>query len=780
MVNKAGPRQNSDERLRSRWHRWAEWVLRFRIWILSGAAVLTLGFAWQALQLRSQWNENEELSIWDEDVTHFREFDARFGGQEYLLVLLQSETVFTPDVLSHLSDLTERLREVPHAVDVMSLSTVPCMRGTGPDARMELFLPESPASREEAQQLRQEAMDHPLWVGTLVSADGRIACINVLLPSLSDDVNERMEAATAVRDILTRHPHPDVQWYVTGYSPLALDMQRALQSDLRRFLLLTPLLILGCLFWAFHTWRGMWAPALVIVTAVIWTMGALAASGGTLNIGTILLPTLIAVNGLSYSIHLLNSYHEACSRGSNHRKILVRTLVLLGPPLLMAAGTTAIGFGSLSLSELSSLRQLGIFSAVGVILAAVLCVTLVPGLFSLLPLPPRKAHRHHSVRLLRRGLWRLADIVNRDRGVIPLVLVILLALSAVGISRIQVETQMSLYLPESAPAIQGLQVVEENLSGFYVLELELMGEPGVFHEPWALQEIDRLQRQVAELDGVDQVASVNDLFREVHQARTGSSAGSGAGRLPETEGQIAEYGLLVSLSGNGGVMDSFLTPDGSAARISVRIRTMSTAAHLRLIRAVERLAEPQLDPRLSMTTTGMVKLFAVRLHALIRSLFKSFALCFVLIAVLMMLLLRSLRAGLCSMIPNVLPVVLGFGLMGFLGIPLSASTVMIASVGIGIAVDDTIHLLMRYRRERATGRTPESSVRHTLLGTGRAMVFSSLGLTVGFTILIFSQFRPNREFGLLIAFIMVVALLSDLFVTPYLVRVFHLFQRRKS
>jgi len=778
MLKKAEPRR--EDIASARWHRWAEFVLRRRIPILAFAALLTLGLTWQAFQLRTQWNENEELSAWDEDVIRFREFDARFGGQEYLLVLLQTEQVFTPDVLSHLSDLTERLRDVPNAEGILSLATVSCMRGSGAEARMMPFWTDSPEDREPMSRLRAEALSHPLWVGTLLSSDGRTACINVLLPSLSEDVNMRMESTSAVREILRLNPHPDVQWFVTGYSPLALDMQNALQSDLRRFLVLTPLLILGCLFWAFHTWRGMWAPALVIGTAVVWTMGALAASGGKLNIGTILLPTLIAVNGLSYSIHFLNGYHESCARGTDHRKILIRTLVLLGPPLLMAAFTTAIGFGSLSLSELSSLRQLGIFSAVGVLLAALLCIALVPGLLSFLPLPARRAHRQRSVRLLRRGLWRVADMVNRDRWIIPAVLVIVLGLSAVGISRIQVETQLSLFLPESAPAIQGLQVVEENLSGFYVLEMEVTGEPGVFHEPWALQQIEELQQQIEELDGVNQVTSVNDLFKEVHQARTASPEAGGANGLPETGGQIAEYNLLFSLSGNGKTLHSFVTPDGSVARVSARISTMSTAGHLRLIDEVERLAALQLDPRLELTTTGTLKLFAFRMHALVRSLFKSFGLCFVLIAVLMMIQLRSLRAGLCSMIPNVLPIVLGFGLMGFLRIPLSASTVMIASVGIGIAVDDTIHLLMRYRRERTSGRSPESSVRRTLLGTGRAMVFSSLGLTVGFTILMFSNFRPNREFGMLIAFIMVVALLSDLFVTPYLVRALRLFSKESS
>ncbi len=760
-----------------RLRRWAERVLRFRIPILAVAAGLAVLMGWQAAGLRSEWNEQEELSSGDPEVVCFRQFLERFGGQEFLLVALRTDDVFTPEFLGYLRDLTEALRDVPHAADVVSLASVPLVRGAGGAARVEPFFVDPPATRAEADRLRREALEHPLWTGNLVSADGRTACINVMLPALNTNVNERLESVAGAREILRRNPHAGVVAHCTGLSPLASDMRAALNGDLIHFLWLTPVLVLLCLFWAFRTWRGVWAPGIAIGMAVLWTMGLLAARGGALNACTVMLPTLIAVNCLSYSIHLVNAYHEACARGGAHREILVQTMVHMLPALFMAAITTAIGFGSQMLSDLHSLRQLGLFSAAGILLSCGLCLVLVPALLSGLPLPQASAHRHRAVRSLRIGLWRTAAFVNGDRWKIPVVLVGLLVLAAAGIGRIRVETQWSRYLPEAMPSIQGLRAVEKNLAGFYVLELELEGAPGTFREPWALRAIDRLQRQVAGLPGVDQVVTAADFFREVHRVRHPASADPSG--LPETAGQIAEYRLLFSVSGYGEFDRSFLTADGRAARLSVRIGNMTTAEQLRLIGAIERFAAQDLDSRLTLRTTGVVKLFAVKVHALVRSLSKSFGLSFLLIAVLMSLQLRSLRAGLCSMIPNVLPIALGFGLMGFLGIPLSASTVMIASVGIGIAVDDTIHFLLRYRRELGAGQSPAGAVRRTLLGTGRAMVYSSLGLAAGFSILAFSRFRLNREFGLLTAFILVVALLADLFATPYLVRAFRLFRKEK-
>lgn len=762
----------------ARMRRFVETLLRFRFAVLAAALVLTVLLGGQATRLRTDWNEQEELSVRDPEVRFFREFLGRFGGQEYLLVVLRSDGLFTPDGLGYLRDLTEALRDVPNAVDVVSLSTVSIVRGKEGALRAEPLFEEPPATPAAAAALFREARGQPLWLGSLLSADGRTACINVMLPAMSTNANERLVSVAAVREIVRDRPHPGIQVSVTGLSPLTADIMATLEHDLRRFLWLTPALILASLALAFRTWRGVVAPAVVIAVSVLWTMGLLAASGASLNVCTTMLPTLVAINCLSYVIHLLNAYHESCARGSDHRKVLVLTLIHLVPALFMSALTTAIGFGTQATSELRSLRELGLFSALGILLAFVLCSTLVPAMLSFLPMPARKAHRHRNVRLLRRALWRTAAFVNRDVWKVPAAVLGLLAVAGAGMSQIRVEAQIARHLSESKPSIQGLRVVDEHLAGFYVLEVEVAGAPGTFSQPWALREIDRLQRHVAGLADVDKVGSIADLFRAAHRVRTSPAAGGGSDFLPETPGQIAEYRLLFSVAGNDALLDSFVTRDGAAARLPVRIRGDTGSVDLlRIVADIEALARRDLDPRLAARTTGVVKLFALTNHALVRSLFKSFGLSFVLIALALWVLFRSAKVVLCAMIPNVLPIVLGFGLMGWLDVPLNASTVMIASVGIGIAVDDTVHFLLRYRRERRADRPVASAVRRTYLGTGRAMVYSTLGLAAGFSILILSDFRLNREFGMLNAFIMVAALLADLFVTPYLARTFDLFRK---
>ena len=453
------------------------------------------------------------------------------------------------------------------------------------------------------------------------------------------------------------------------------------------------------------------------------------------------------------------------------------TVAHLAPPVFMAAMTTAIGFGTQTLAEIRSLRQLGLYSAAGILAAFAVCMTLVPALLSGLPLPAREIHRHHHVRRLRRFLWQAAGAAARDRWRTPVVLVLLFGLAIAGSLRMHVESNAIRQLPPQAPSIRGLHAVEEKLAGFQVLEVMLEGPPGAFREPWAFDQLDRLEQFAASLPGVDQTLSAADLFRQVRSVREPGAAAAGTAW---TAGALAEYELLFSVAGQDRLLQSFLARDAGAARLALRIRSPGTQAHLELVHALEGFAARELDPRLAVCTTGMVKLYATTMQALVRSLVKSFGFAFLLISAALAVQLRSLRAGLCAMIPNLLPVALAFGWMGFAGIPLTASTVMVASVGIGLAVDDTIHFLLRYRRELRPGRVPAAAARRALLGTGRAMVYSALGLAAGFSIFGFSQFRLNREFGLLTAFILVVALAADLYVTPWLVCAFRLFQGKKT
>ena len=212
----------------SRLRRWTERILGFRILILALTAVLTILLGRAATRLTPEWNEQAELAANDSDLVQFRRFQDRFGGQEYLLVTLRTADVFAPDFLEYLRELSGAMQEVPHAGGVLSLATVPTIRTQAGETRIEPFLPEPPVSAADAAQLRAEALGNPLWRGSLVSADGRTACLNVLLPAMSSDVNARRESVAAVRKILAEHPFAGADVHYTGLSPLADDTMTAL------------------------------------------------------------------------------------------------------------------------------------------------------------------------------------------------------------------------------------------------------------------------------------------------------------------------------------------------------------------------------------------------------------------------------------------------------------------------------------------------------------------------------------------------------------------------
>jgi len=289
------------------------------------------------------------------------------------------------------------------------------------------------------------------------------------------------------------------------------------------------------------------------------------------------------------------------------------------------------------------------------------------------------------------------------------------------------------------------------MSAFSTLEMTIEGPPGVFREEWGFEEVRKIQRFLESLPGVDKVVSFANFIREFDRDIF----------LLETTDRF----------------DSFLSSDYSTARVSARIQPTSTAGQLELLSKVEESAPKELDKRLRFRTTGAARLYATKATALINGQVRSLGFSMVVITLLLILYLRSIRVGLLSMIPNVLPVLMTLGMMGLSGISLNLSTVMISCIAIAIAVDDTIHFLVRYRREILTNGRVTPAIERTMFESGRAMVFTSLVIAGGFSILLFSSFAPIEYFGLLTAFTMITALGADLLVLPFLIKLFKVMQR---
>ncbi|NQT94253.1 MAG: RND family transporter [Lentisphaerae bacterium] len=751
--------------------RLAAWILDHRVPIVIVILAVTAVIAPQLRRFRVTTSERGGLPEDDPDIVQFEQYYKQFGHVELMIVGLEAEDIFSLETLSFLRHLETELSSVRNVKQTISLASARTLTSEDGEIFAKAFLEEIPSDPAALQALKQEALANEQWVRSIVSEDGKAACINILLDLELEDLQGRRAAVKDVREVLALNTAPGIKTHLTGIAPLITDTLAHISSDLRRFIALTPLVMGLLLYLVFRTLRGVFVPLTVILLSGIWTLGIFFWAGNALVTVTTMLPTLVALICLSDVIHIMAHYYELAATGNDRRTVLLDTMEHMIAACFTTSATTAVGFGSLAVSEMQGICDLGIWTALGIFIAYLQAITLVPILLSFLPLPDQTVQKRYRRSVCSRLMPLLARYVGRDRVVIPVVSLLIVVAAVFGARQLRIQAKVSEHLPSRAPSVEGLAFLEGRMAGIHSFEMAVSGPQGAFRKPWALRELAEIENYLESREEAEQSISPATVIRYIHELLEPEDALVHA--LPEDEELIDEYWLMLSMSDQADLLNAFVSEDQSMARLCARVKNMGTIRQLELLDDVEAFAVANLDPRLSFYTTGIVKLFSLKVKALVRSQMRTLGVTVMVITVLLVIHLASIRLGLVSMIPTALPALVTLGLMGACGIPLSVATVMISCIAIGISVDNAIHLLVRYRRNRKRGLPKEEAIREAIVMCGQAMVFASLIIAAGFSVLLFSSFGPNRLFGILTAFTMIVALVSDLLLLPYMIRVLH-------
>jgi uncharacterized protein len=749
----------------------ARFVIRFRLPILIVSVLLCLLSIYViATQYRLAQNIKDDLPKHDPQIIAFEEFLEQFGDAELLVVAIEAEDVFTQERLEYIQRLTRLFEQIRDVQETLSLTNAMEILGNDGVLAVELLIDGGvPESAEELARLRVKALSNRFWVNSLVSADGTAAAINMKLEILRDDATYRFEVVKRVQEILNENPPPpNVERHFTGVSVFGRDSLDAMQSDMVNFIWLMPILVLVLLFAVFRTFRGVFVPQIVIWFAVGYTLAILFATGKSITMISTMLPVLIGVIAISDVIHILARYYEQSQTITDRKELTESALAHMIPPCFLTSTTTAAGFAALMISNLTQVRDFGLFAAIGLMSAFGVAISVAPIILSYLP-PPKKSVRNiYSAGPTNRILVGLNRFVERDRWITLVLAVAIIAVSVAGIMNLKIETQLSKFLPQTAPSVKSLHWLQEKMAGVSSLEVTLRGDPGTFKEPWALAEIEQLEKYLESLPGVDKVFSIVDFVRTFNEVLHDQDPAFD--RIPESRQAVAQYLLLFEMTGRDDLLSSFINADYSYTRISARIQSMGSAGHADLIAHMQEYADRLIDSRLQYNATGMVVLYATITNALVRSQIGSLGIAFFIITIMMILHLRSVKLGLLSMVPNTFPIAVTLGMMGLFEISLNVATVMIACIALGIAVDDTIHYLSRYGAEIHAGKSEAEARRATMMGAGRGMVFTSIVITGGFFVLCFSSFHTNRAFGILTGITMVTAVFADLMLLPVLMK----------
>ena len=730
----------------------ARGVVRLRLPILIATALVTVVLGYFLKDTRINADVFSYLPESDPAVQLNRYIGEQYGGTQLAVVGLEAEDVFSPATLDTVRRLTAALEQVDGVDWVTSLANVLDIRKAGDDLQISPLL----EAGEQGVRLREYTLAKPMYRGRLVSEDGRVT---ILACRLREDA----DAGAAARRILAAVEGLGIRerLYFAGLPFQVAEITRLVSRDVLVLVPIAAALILLALALSFRSLRGVLLPLSAVLISTVWTLGIMNLFHISFSIITNVIPVVLLATGSAYGIHVVSAFGETPPPGEGRRERTARSLGLVALPVLLAGLTTMAGFLSFVFgSYLTMIREFGIFSSLGVLLALVVSLTFVPAVLSYLPLPAAERRRVAAASApdggqgpeRRAGPKARPGILGRLGGFVlrraRLILAIGGALAAAGIALMPLvrrEVDVLSYFSRRTEIRQAERMMKENFGGSTTLQVLISGD---VQDPRVLAGMKRMEGFLKTRPQLANVHSAVELLEEMSFALVDRR------ELPETREQAAS--LFFLLEGEP-VLDQLVRPDRNEALIQGTLANLDYRQLRSLLKDTEAfiasLGEGSSGFRLSGTAVIYSRLDSALASSQLWSLLAAVAFMFL----CNLLLVRSLSGALIGLVPITFTLFTLFGVMGAAGIPLDVATVLLGSISMGMGIDYTVHFLSRYRHE--LGRSPDNraALLATLNTTGKAVLINVLTVSVGFLSLLLGNLVPLRNFGLLI----VVTMLSS-------------------
>jgi predicted RND superfamily exporter protein len=710
------------------------------------------------LQLEIDPSVESLLPAGDESRADYEYVRRLFGSDDTILVALTADDVFADAPLARVEALTERLERLPGVHHVVSLANALDLRGHDGEIEVAPFMDGLPQGAAGREALRRAVLGNPLYAGSLASRDGRAT---LLFVHLEDRPERELLASGLVADIqrVVEEERGEAEVLVTGGLYAKAETSRLMLEDMSRTLPLAALAVTFVALLSFRSLRGVLLPAATVVLAVIWTLGAISALGIALNLVTVILPTLLLVVGFAYGVHMVSEYYDVLGRetgedaGGDVAPTALREVAL---PIVLTGVTTAAGFVSLALSPIHAIREFGLLATLGVAFCVLSTLTFAPALLAVLP-ERRWAHPASGEGLVDRAAEWLGGFDLRYRGLILLGGGGIAVVAALSIPLIHVSTE---FVERGGALYRAAELLNRHLDGASGLTVVVEGdEPGAFQEPENLRVLEQLQAWLVEQPEVGGATGLTDYVKLLNR---GFHDGDPEQLVIPPSRRFASQLLFFGSSDD---LERFVDSRYRTTALHVRSRAKGSADMSKLVSRIEaRLAG--LPEPLSGRVTGNLVLVTRTLDDLARGQALSLGLAFTLILAVLALLFLSLRAGLLALVPNAIPVLLYFGILGLGGITLNTTTGLVACMVLGIAVDDTIHYLARFSVSARRLADERPAVIDALRAVGRPVTYTSAALCLGFLALTTSRFENQVQFGVLAAVTLAFAWLLDVTFTP--------------
>jgi predicted RND superfamily exporter protein len=744
---------------------------RYALVVLSLAVVAAVGYGARHVWFNGDYRlffkaDNPQLVAHEQQQANFTKSD----NVSFILAPKGGE-VFTREVLAAIEQLTADAWAIPYSIRVDSVTNFQHTRADGDDlATADLVRDAGSLDDAGLAARRAIALAEPILVGSLISARAHVSAVNVRL-ELPDHAGEPDLATPKVMAHVRQMEkdfeaaHPDIEVYLMGLVPVNQGFNELAQQDSATLAPMMFVVVLVVLSLFFRSLGATFVTMLVILFSLVMAVGFMGWTGYAANQVNVSAPTLILTLAVSDSVHILLPYLEGLGQGRTRADAMEESLRVNLAPVFFTNFTTAIGFVGLNFSDSPPFLELGNIAAFGVMATMVLTFTLLPGVMTLLPVKVRPGMGEEAH-------WRIVDrfceFALAHRARLFWIVLAVVAAFATQIPRNELNDDTVEYFEKGVPLRDALDFVQENLSGVDAIGYELSsGEPGGISDPAFLARVEAFAQWWRAQPETTHVLTYTDVIKRLNRNMHGDDAAWY--RIPEERELAAQYLLLYELSLPMGLdVNNLVSFDKSSVRLVASVNNQASRELIEL----EGRAKAWLDANAPGTAgpgTGVSVIFAHLGQDNIYSMMKGALVSAILISLTMILSLRSLKFGIVSLIPNLLPAAIAYGIWGMTVGQVNLAVAAVFSISSGIVIDDTIHFLSKYLRARRLMNVgPADAVRYSFSTTGAALFVNTAVLVMGFLVLTVSNFTVNSSLGLMTALIIGIALLFDLLFLPAL------------
>jgi predicted RND superfamily exporter protein len=766
------------------WNNFSKFILSNRISILVVFFLITLFMAWKASFVKLSFTGSKILPLTDSAFIKYNNFKSQFGEDGNMMVLgISSPDLLKKEQFNEWKALAADIQKVEGIKQVLSIGNLYDLQKDTTNQRFVLkqLSGTSVLSDAEMDSIKQRIYELPFYEGLIYNKESNATLMAINIDTKILNTKKRGPIIQSILDKADAYSKRNqMEVHYSGLPFIRTAVSKLVSQEFVLFLGLSILVAAVILFIFFRRLYPVIFPILLVIIGVIWSLATLVMFGYEITILTGLIPPLIVIIGIPNSILLLNKYHNELRKHGDKAKALHVTILRISETTLIANITAAIGFGVLFFTGSALLVEFGVVAALNVMATWFICLCLIPIIFSYLPVPALKAQEDHDNTLLHKILVKTDHLVHHRSKLIYISTLVITLISVIGVLKINVNGYVVDDLPQNSPIIRDLKFFEKNFEGILPLEVSIdtRKKNGILNLS-TIKKVDKMEDMISEYPEFSRSVSLNKALKYASQAFYNGDPQFF--RIPNDMEKNFVLSYLGNSGGNNDMLKGFVDSNKQVTRVSFQMADVGSKRMNELLKELKPRIDSILKPeRYDVLLTGSSIIFSKGTDYMLMHLMESIILAIVLISLLRLAQFKDLRIMFISLLPNVIPLIITAGLMGFFNIPLKPSTILIFTIAFGLASDQTIYFLTRYQQElQSTDFSTSKVISDTIIETGISMTHIALVLFFGFGIFTASTFGGTMILGLLLSITLIIALVSNLTLLPALLVLLDKRKRRK-